>query len=73
MPPLNLDGTPFEPPPIQPAQPTVAARGRRPTYEELSEAFYRRWYAGLAEWERWRQARREQQEQGDDDEKVSEL
>ena len=62
MPLLNSDGTLFEPPPV-----------RRPTYtcptagagEELAEAFYRRYLDGLVEWERWRQARREQQEQGE--------
>ena len=60
MPLLNSDGTPYTPPPV-----------RRPTYEELADAFYKRYMDGLAEWERWRQARREQQEQGDDDEEVS--
>ena len=63
MPLLNSDGSRFEPPPVQPV--------RRPSYEELAAAFYKRYMDGLAEWERWRQARREQQEQGDDDEEVS--
>ena len=60
MPLLNSDGSPFVPPPP-----------RQPTFDELSQAFYDRYMLGLAEWERWRQARREQQEQGDDDEKVN--
>ena len=60
---LNSDGSLFVPPPVQPV--------RRPTFDELSAAFYKRYMDGLAEWERWRQARREQQEQGDDDEKVN--
>ena len=44
---------PLEPPPVQPV--------RRPSYEELAAAFYARYHDSLAEWERWRQARREKQ------------
>ena len=63
MPLFNSDGSLYVPPPVQPV--------RRPSYDELADAFYKRYMDGLAEWERWRQARREQQEQGDDDEEVS--
>ena len=59
---LNSDGSRFEPP--------ASPAPRQPSYEELAAAFYRRYHDGLAEWERWRQARREQQEQGDDDEEI---
>ena len=58
MPFFNSDGSLFNPP-RRPAPP-------RPSYDdELADNFYRQYMDGLAEWERWRQARREQQEQGE--------